>query len=159
MAKSTEAEIDQRVNQTYLLLLRREGRQTILQYAANKWGVGSRTADEYIARARELMREEASAERDDALAEHIALRKDLFNKAYKDKKWAIAFQICQDESKLLGLYFNLEDHLRAVVSAGYRVAAPGSPEEQEIVQGDADLDYEVEIEEALPTDDETLSAA
>lgn len=129
--KSSQSEVDQRVHAVYLLLLRRETTQKIVHYSAQSWGVGERQAKDYIARARELMRTEAKAERADALAEHVAIRRDLFNKAYKDKKWAIAFQIAQDEAKLIGLYFNLEDHLKAAIAAGYDVIDPTTVTEEE----------------------------
>ncbi len=151
MAKSTEAEVEQRIQEIYLLLLRRENRQTICRYARSKWGVSDDQADRYTKAARELMRQEATAEREDAIAEHIALRKDLFNKAYKDQKWAIAFQIAGDECKLRGLYFTLEDHVRMAIAAGYKVVAPGSPEDLAIsAELDAGLDCEVEIGIATP---------
>lgn len=153
MARSTEAELEQRIQEIYHLLLRREPYQNIVRFGSGKWGIGSRQVDEYISRARELMREEARADRDVALAEHIAIRRDLFNKAYKDQKWAIAFQIVQDESKLLGLYFDLADHLKAVVAAGYVVYEPNSPEAAEQDRAAAeDIQCEVEIGLAYPPD-------
>lgn len=150
MNKSTDAEVDQRVNEVYLLLLRRESRQTICRYARTAWGVSEDQADRYTKRARELMREDATAEREDAIAEHIALRKDLFNKAYKDQKWAIAFQVAMDECKLRGLYFRLEDHIRMAIAGGYKVVAPGSPEDQALRDANAGVEFEVEIGEAIP---------
>ena len=153
MAKSTKAEIDQRVQAIYLLLLRRETRTSILQFVANKgWG-SKRTADDYIKRARDLMREESQAERDDAISEHLALRRDLFNKAYKERKWAIAFQIVQDEAKLQGLYFDLPSHLKAALAAGYKVYAPTDPEAASADRAAAgEVECEIEVGLASPPD-------
>lgn len=149
-AKSTEAEVEQRVQEIYLLLLRRENRQSICRYARAKWGVSDDQADRYTKSARDLMRQDARVERDDAIAEHIALRKDLYHKAYKDQKWAIAFQIAQDESKLLGLYFDLNDHIRMAIAAGYKVVKPGSLEDKALSDANAGVEFEVEIGEAIP---------
>jgi hypothetical protein len=153
--RPTEAEIDQRVNAVYALLLRREPRQVIVQFAAEAWGVATRQADEYIARARDLMREEARRDREEARAEHLALRRDLFRRAYKAEAWYSAFQIAQDEAKLMGLYFTTEDHIAAVLNAGYLVYEPNTPEalaaDQAIAAAD-DFECEVEIGLASPAD-------
>lgn len=124
MPKSTRSEIEQRINAVYLLLLRRAPRAQILQYAAAKWGVSDRTSDDYIARARDRMVRECAIDREIARAEHVAIRRDLYHKAYEDGKWGAAFQIAQDEAKLGGLYYTLKDHLQAVIAAGYVVTEP-----------------------------------
>lgn len=143
--KSTQAEIDQRVNAIYHLLLRRESRATICGFAREKWGVSDDQTDRYIARARALMAEEAAADRATARSEHLAIRKDLFNKLYREEKWACAFQVVQDEAKMLGLYFCLEDHVKAAIAGGYQVMRP-----EEAVPDESAEDFEVEIGLAEP---------
>lgn len=129
-----------------MLLLRRESRQNICQFVTGKWGVDTRTVDRYIAEARLLMRQEMSADRDDARAEHVAIRKDLFNRLYKQEKWGAAFQVVQDEAKLLGLYFDLEDHVKATIAAGYAVYESDSEGEASGLE----MDVEIEIGLAEP---------
>lgn len=148
MVKSSKAEVEQRITDVYKLLLRRESTATIVHFAARTWGVAERQAKEYIAKARDRIKEEATEDRQMAIAEHLALRRDLYNRAYKDKQWAIAFQIAQDESKLLGLYFQLADHLKAAIASGYSVYEPGSPEDQAANQAIAD-DFQCEVEIGL----------
>ncbi|MBE9178690.1 hypothetical protein IQ268_08970 [Oculatella sp. LEGE 06141] len=138
MNKSSDAELEQRVHAVYLLLLRREPRQHILRYAASEWGLSTRQTDEYISRARERMTQDIAVDREIARAEHVAIRRDLYNKAYKNEKWGAAFQIAQDEAKLLGLYFDLEDHLKAVMTAGYDVIDPTIEDEEPIAEAEGE---------------------
>ncbi|NBS69643.1 hypothetical protein EBT31_12125, partial [bacterium] len=66
--KSTNVQIDERVNAVYDLLLRAYSRTQILRYAAEQWGVAERTAETYIQRARQLMQLDAELERPQWLA-------------------------------------------------------------------------------------------
>jgi hypothetical protein len=153
MAKSTRAEIEARIGEVYKLLLRRDSYRTIVRYGSTKWGVSSRQIDDYIAQARDRLREDATADRLDALAEHLALRKDLYNQAYKAKQWMTGFMILQDEAKLTGLYFSLQDHLKVAIAAGYNCYEPDSPEDQAASTAAAEsLSCEVEIGLASPTE-------
>jgi hypothetical protein len=124
MPKTTKNETEQRVQAVYLLLLRRESRQAIVNFATAKWQVDTRTADRYLRAARLQMSHDLAVGRGEARAEQIAIRKDLFNKLYKEEKWCAAFQVAVDEAKLLGLYFTVEDHVKAAIQAGYVVMEP-----------------------------------
>jgi hypothetical protein len=128
--KSSETEVEARVGAVYKLLLQRETNATIYRFVTHKWGVSERQAQIYIQRARDRMMEELKIGRQEALAEHLALRRDLYSQAVKLKQPAVALQVAGDEAKLRGLYYSLDDHLRAVLDAGYQVYEPDSPEDQ-----------------------------
>jgi hypothetical protein len=51
--RSTKAEIGQRIDEIYMLLLTRVNHAAICRHAAGKWQVTTRQTDRYIARARE----------------------------------------------------------------------------------------------------------
>lgn len=149
MNKSSKAEVEQRVSSVYQLLLRRESTANILRFAADKWGVSQRQAETYIAMARDRLRQDVASDRQQALTEHLALRRDLYNQAYKAKQWMVCFMIAQDEAKLLSLYQTTEDHIKAVLGAGYLVFEPGEQAKQ--MEAAAVADVDVEIVEAVPS--------
>lgn len=51
--KSTYAEVDRRVSVVYGLIVQGQQRPAIVRYCTSQWGVSIRTADDYMARARE----------------------------------------------------------------------------------------------------------
>jgi hypothetical protein len=51
--RSTKAEVSQRIDEIYMLLLTRLSHAAICRHAAGKWQVTTRQTDRYIARARE----------------------------------------------------------------------------------------------------------
>ena len=145
-AKANAIESERRVTEIYGLLLQRETRQNILQFAAETWGIESRQTAAYIAKARAQMKQEAKAARSTQFAEHIALRRDLYQKAVRKGSWFTALQVAQDEARLLGLYYTIEDHLEAVLKAGYIVYEPNTPEALAADQAIASADFDCEVE-------------
>jgi hypothetical protein len=96
--KSTNAEIDERVNTVYDLLLRANSRTQILRYAADTWGCGERTAETYMARARQLMQLDAELERPQWLAARL---QDYEREARAKGNLSIAIKALEDQAKLL----------------------------------------------------------
>ena len=70
--RCTAAEKTRRVREVYSLIANAAPRQEILQYAAEKWDLTDRTADEYIKCARELINEDCEMSRPAFLAECLA---------------------------------------------------------------------------------------
>lgn len=99
--KSTNVEIDERVNTVYDLLLRAYSRTQILRYAADTWGCGERTAETYMARARQLMRLDAEIERPQWLVAAIARLQDYERRASDKGQISIALKALEDQAKLL----------------------------------------------------------
>ena len=54
--KSTSAEKEYRINRIARLLSNGAVRSEVVQYSASEWGVSARTADVYIAGAREILK-------------------------------------------------------------------------------------------------------
>lgn len=99
--KSTNVEIDDRVNQVYDLLLKAYSRHQIVQYASNTWNVSARQADDYIARARQLMQLDAELERPQWLAAAIARLQEYERRASDSNQLSVALKALEDQAKLL----------------------------------------------------------
>lgn len=81
--KSTDAQINKRVNEIYKWLLLEKGRQEILQLSAS-WKLSERTIDEYTARARERLEEKQQREIDKARERSRARWLRLIEDAYSE---------------------------------------------------------------------------
>lgn len=99
--KSTNVEIDERVNAVYDLLLRAYSRTQILRYSADQWGVAERTVETYIQRARQLMQLDAELERPQWLAAAIARLTEYERRASESNQLGIALKALEDQAKLL----------------------------------------------------------
>jgi hypothetical protein len=99
--KSTNVEIDDRVNQVYDLLLRAYSRNQIVRHCSESWNVGERQAENYIARARQLMQLDAELERPQWLAAAIARLQDYERRASDSNQLSVALKALEDQAKLL----------------------------------------------------------
>lgn len=99
--KSTNVEIDERVNIVYDLLLRAHSRHQIVQHGSKLWNVSDRQIDDYIARARQLMQLDAELERPQWLAAAIARLQDYERRASDNNQISIALKALEDQAKLL----------------------------------------------------------
>lgn len=99
--KATNVQIDERVNAVYDLLLKANSRHQIVQHAANEWDVSPRQADDYIARARQLMQLDAELERPQWLAAAIARLLEYERRASDSNQLGVALKALEDQAKLL----------------------------------------------------------
>lgn len=99
--KSTNTEIDERVNTVYDLLLRAHSRTQILRYAAETWQVSERQTELYMSRARQLMQLDAELERPQWLAAAVARLQDYEREARAKGNLSIAIKALEDQAKLL----------------------------------------------------------
>ena len=101
--KSTNAEITLRVNEVFGLLSRGYSRAQILQHAAELWGCSDRTADTYIARAREMLEKDCEMSRPAFLAEALARLRLIEQQATKRGQLMCATQAIRLQCELIGL--------------------------------------------------------
>ena len=99
--KSTNVEIDERINTVYDLLLRAYSRTQIVRYCAEHWNVGERQAENYMARARQLQQLDAELERPQWLASAISRLQDYERLAREKGNLSIAIKALEDQAKLL----------------------------------------------------------
>ena len=102
--KATNAELEARVNQVYMLLLSREPREKILEYARSQWGVKRASADNYIARAKQRMVEVLRQDRETMMAQAVAELDDLYRLSYKAQRYWDCLNVAKERNKLLMLY-------------------------------------------------------
>ncbi len=99
--KSTNLEIQERVNTIYQLLIKSWSRFDILQYAATEWNLSSRQTDEYLARARKLIEEDSAIERPQWLAAAVRRLAEYENDAGRDDQVQTAIKALETQAKLL----------------------------------------------------------
>jgi hypothetical protein len=102
--KTTKAQKTKRIRIIYELMLLDTPRSDIIRYGSDNWGVSSRTTENYIKAAYELIAEEAAKIQEDAMIFHLAQIKLLANKAIKDGDKRLFFDVIRDRAKLLDLY-------------------------------------------------------
>ena len=99
--KSTNIEIDERINTVYKLLLEGNSRTQILQYGADTWGLKPRQLEEHIKRARDHQRLDAELERPEWLHESLCALKDIQRKATSKSQHSTALKAIELQARLL----------------------------------------------------------
>ena len=99
--KSTNIEIDERINTVYKLLLEGNSRTQILQYGADTWDLKDRQMEEYIKRARDYQRLDAELERPEWLHESRSALKDIQRKATTRQQYSTALKAIEMQARLL----------------------------------------------------------
>jgi hypothetical protein len=123
--KSTNAEVERRVSIVYDLMLKGYNRTQIHQYVSKRkvitvlestdptywdpniepsWDVETRAIDEYMSRARDMMRVKAQTVRDESLGRTLERREDMYKEAREHMDLKTALAIDQDTARLLDLY-------------------------------------------------------
>ena len=84
--KSDKAEIDRRIHTVVKLLSSAKTTSYVCQYASDEWGVDRRTAERYLAKAREIIRADYSVERSDFLGTRLALLDEIIEASIRCKQ-------------------------------------------------------------------------
>jgi uncharacterized protein YpmB len=100
---ATDAEISIRVGNTLELLLRGYSRARIVAITTNNYNVCEKTADTYISKAKEIIKENTSATKDEMIALAAARYQDLYEKNYDSSDLKEARMVLDSISKLFGL--------------------------------------------------------
>jgi hypothetical protein len=99
-----DEEITQRVADVYVLLLNGTPRRHILQHAAKAWGVQTRQADEYIARASAEFKAQSALVYEQEHGKALARLDDLYYRAIKKDDIQRALEAQRERNKVIGLY-------------------------------------------------------
>ena len=102
--KSTQAQFSERVRIVFELLLSGTPRVDIIRYSSDNWGVTSRQCEKYMAKATQVIKDEAAKIMENALEDHLVMRDNLRLQSLKDGDRRLALEIMRDTAKLLGLY-------------------------------------------------------
>jgi predicted ABC-class ATPase len=99
--KCTNTEADRRVNAVYDLLLRAHSRTQIIRFCSEQWNVGERQAENYMARARQLLALDAELERPQWFTAALARLLEYERRASDKDQINTAIKALEDQAKLL----------------------------------------------------------
>jgi hypothetical protein len=100
---TTQAETDQRIRQFVQIIANGGRRSDCLQSASKKWGVTGRTADNYLAAARDQLRADWDLERPQMIADLLSQCSTLQLEARKAKQYHIALGAINTAARLAKL--------------------------------------------------------
>jgi hypothetical protein len=100
---TTQSETDQRIRQFVQIIANGGRRSDCLQYASKKWGVTDRTADNYLAAARDQLRADWDLERPQMIADLLSQCSTLQLEARKAKQYHIALGAINTAARLAKL--------------------------------------------------------
>ena len=96
----------------------------ILKTIEAEWGLSSRQAKRYLAKARDLIREEFRPDIAQLRAEQYAVAEQLKTELWKQGKYLGVLEALKFQAKLSGTAFVLDDCIKVVLDAGYEVRSP-----------------------------------
>ena len=102
-SKSTNAEIEVRVQKVIDMVLDGFSRADIVRYAAKNWKLQSRQVDDYLKAAKEGIKEIAAPEKGEQTQTAIARLNRLYQKCHANGDFRTCLAIQESLSKLLGL--------------------------------------------------------
>lgn len=101
--RSTKQRTIERANRCARILASGGKRSDCIRFAAENWGVSSRTADAYIKKARELLREDWDMERYEMVSELLSQASTLQMEARKRGQLSVALGCINTAAKLAQL--------------------------------------------------------
>lgn len=107
--KSTNAEVEIRINTVVKLFLQGYTRADIVRYCS-RFLISSRQVDTYILKSKNQIRQISAADKEDQLYKALARYEDLYKNCYKNQDWGGCQSIQNSINKLMGL--NAESKLK-----------------------------------------------
>ena len=101
--KSDTAEIDRRIHTVIKLLSSAKTSSYVCRYASEEWGVNKRTAERYLAKAREIIRADYSVDRSDFLGSRLALLDEIIEASIRTKQHSNAVGALKLQAQLTRL--------------------------------------------------------
>jgi hypothetical protein len=102
--KSDAAEIDRRVHTIVKLLSSAKTSSYVCRYASEEWGVDPRTAHRYLAKAREIIRDDYSVDRSaTSLGSRLALLDEIIEASIRTKQHSNAVGALRLQAQLTRL--------------------------------------------------------
>lgn len=127
--KATDAEILRRVATVHKLIVAGASRASIQQYSATTWGLSDRPIDEYIARAKETIKEQTDKDKDNNLALAIQRMSDIYQQCYSAKNYKGAITAQVEINKLLGLYAPVNQNVNVTGTLGIKAYKGFTPDD------------------------------
>ncbi len=102
--KSDSSEMEKRINQIYLLILQGFQRKQIIQFCSENYKIGERQVDEYLLKAREIIKSNIDTDTAGKKNELLNQYYDLYRKNYEEED----FKECRNILKDIGSIFGVE---------------------------------------------------
>jgi hypothetical protein len=103
MAKGTAVDVELRINAIVKLLANGASRSDVLQYAANTWGLKARQTDDYMARARERLKQDWDINRQSYVAQLMAQLSVVHKKALGNGQLSVALGCINTAARLANI--------------------------------------------------------
>ena len=103
LAKATNAQIRERIEQVKSMIIDGFTRYAILEHCRKTWGVKRASTDNYIAAATEEIEEEFTPIREKEIAKHLARHDRLYRHSLAKKDYRTALAVDDSAVKLKGL--------------------------------------------------------
>ena len=104
--KSTDREVDCRVNSVYNLLINGHSKTQVVQYCAENYGVKLRQSEEYLSRARKLQQLDAELERPQWLLSALSRLQNYESQSAKRGNHQAALKAVELQARLLRFDLN-----------------------------------------------------
>ena len=101
--KSDSSEFDKRVNTVYLLILQGFQRKQIIQYVSENYKVGERQTDNYLEKAREIIKSNIDNDTSSKKNEILNQFYDLYQKNYQLEDYRECRNLLSNISNILGI--------------------------------------------------------
>lgn len=101
--KADSSEMEKRVNTVYLMILQGFQRKQVIQYCSENYNIGERQTDEYLVKAREILK--SNIDNDTSSKKHEILNQyyDLYQKNYQLEDFKECRNILKDIAVVLGV--------------------------------------------------------
>tara|TARA_R110000796_G_scaffold82566_2_gene180930 strand:+ start:250 stop:660 length:411 start_codon:yes stop_codon:yes gene_type:complete len=128
MAKSTDAQIQLRLNTIYEMVVKGASRRDIVRYCSEQYKITSRQTDEYLKRTYEDIKTTFSQEDKELIvSKQLMQLDDLYAKNYESSDFRECRMVVESRSKLLGLN---EPVKQDITTNGKDVTTPNLTSEQ-----------------------------
>ena len=101
--RSDKAEVDRRIHTVVKLLSSAKTSSYVHRFAAEEWGVSRRQSEVYLARAREIIKDDYSVERSDFLGTRLALLDEIIEASIRCKQHSNAVGALKLQAQLTRL--------------------------------------------------------
>jgi len=110
MQKADKNIVEQRIKDIATLLINGNSREVIVLHCSEKWNIGERQADKYIARAKVLVEKSVKRKLEYDYAKAVRRYEDLYKLSLEKKDYKTALAVNKEITTLQGLFKQQFEH-------------------------------------------------
>lgn len=110
MQKSDKKTVEQRIKDIATMLINGSSRDVLVLHCSEKWNVGERQADKYIARAKALVETSIKRKVEYDYAKAVRRYEDLYRLSLEKKDYRTALSVNKELTALQGLFKQEVEH-------------------------------------------------